>query len=45
MNYNIETKCIHGDNETNKDVFGSVSVPIYQTATFAHPRIGECNRS
>ncbi len=19
MNYNIETKCIHGDNETNKD--------------------------
>ena len=41
MNYNIETKCIHGDNETNKDVFGSVSVPIYQTATFAHPGIGE----
>ena len=41
MNYNIATKCIHGDNETNKDVFGSVNVPIYQTATFAHPGIGE----
>ena len=42
MELNIETKCIHGDNYVLKnDSFGAVNVPIYQTATFAHPGIGE----
>ena len=42
MAYQIETTCICGDPETSKNhSFGAVSVPIYQTATFAHPGIGE----
>lgn len=42
MKYNIETRCIHGDhNSTGEHSFGAVSVPIYQTATFAHPGIGQ----
>lgn len=42
MELNIETKCIHGDNYVLKNnSFGAVNVPIYQTATFAHPGIGE----
>lgn len=37
---NISTLCIHGsDDNTHKT--GSVSVPIYQSATFAHPSVGE----
>lgn len=41
MSYRLETKCIHGDKcEERKHSFGAVSVPIYQTATFAHPGIG-----
>lgn len=42
MAYQIETTCICGDPETSKNhSFGAVSVPIYQTAIFAHPGIGE----
>ncbi|MBR0596359.1 trans-sulfuration enzyme family protein [Sinanaerobacter chloroacetimidivorans] len=37
---NIRTLCIHG-NEDKRDLTGSVSVPIYQSATFAHPSVGE----
>jgi cystathionine gamma-synthase len=37
-----ETVCVHG---TNKNAFderaGAVSVPIYQSATFRHPALGE----
>lgn len=41
MEYNIETKCIHGDNSLTKEhPFGAVGTPIYQTATFAHPGVG-----
>lgn len=41
-NYNIATKCICGNNETNShDNTGSISFPIYQTATFAHPAVGQ----
>lgn len=41
MEYNIETRCIHGDAGLVKDhPFGAVGVPIYQTATFAHPGVG-----
>lgn len=42
MDYCIETKCIHGNNaKGDQHSFGAVSVPIYQTATFAHPGIGQ----
>ncbi|MDD3794350.1 MAG: aminotransferase class I/II-fold pyridoxal phosphate-dependent enzyme, partial [Lachnospiraceae bacterium] len=41
MNYQIETQCIHGEKNTSLEhPYGAVSVPIYQTATFAHPGIG-----
>ncbi len=36
----FETLCIHGSSK-KYDVTGAVSVPIYQSATFSHPGIGE----
>lgn len=36
----FETLCIHGNNE-KYDITGAVSVPIFQSATFAHPAVGE----
>lgn len=42
MDYNIATKCLHlKSEEAVKDAYGAVSFPIYQTATFAHPGLGE----
>ena len=48
MPLNIETKCLHLEEETkNKDEkaaclhYGSLSFPIYQTATYAHPGVGK----
>ena len=42
MDYNIATKCLHLKTEERvKDAYGAVSFPIYQTATFAHPELGE----
>lgn len=36
----FNTRCIHGDkNEIAKHAFGSIAVPIFQTATFAHPGV------
>ena len=35
----FSTLCIHG-NDDKYDCTGAVSVPIYQTATFAHPGVG-----
>jgi cystathionine beta-lyase/cystathionine gamma-synthase len=40
MEYSIETKCQHLDGE-RKDIYGAVSFPIYQTATFSHSAVGE----
>ena len=41
MEYTVETRCLHLEEEKNKDKdFGSVSFPIYQTATFAHYGVG-----
>ncbi len=41
MAYQIETKCIFGDEENRAEhPFGAMTAPIYQTATFAHPGIG-----
>lgn len=42
MGYSIETRCIHlSEEEKQGDVYGAVSFPIYQTATFAHRGAGE----
>lgn len=35
----IKTLCVHGDSGI-LDPTGAVSVPIYQSATFAHPGVG-----
>ncbi|MCR4953102.1 MAG: PLP-dependent aspartate aminotransferase family protein [Treponema sp.] len=48
----IETKCLHLESESqNQDEksdciehcnhYGAISFPIYQTATYAHPRVGK----
>lgn len=37
----ISTLCIHGSADCQKDCTGSVTVPIYQTATFAHRGVGQ----
>ncbi len=36
----ISTLCIHGAENTTHNT-GAVSVPIYQSATFAHPGVGQ----
>lgn len=42
MEYGIATKCIYGQGETfAQDGTGAISFPIYQTATYAHPAVGE----
>ncbi|MCD8097249.1 MAG: PLP-dependent aspartate aminotransferase family protein, partial [Lachnospiraceae bacterium] len=42
MDYGIETQCIYGNGEHfDGDRTGAVSFPIYQTATFAHPEVGQ----
>ena len=35
----FSTLCIHG-NDNKYDNTGSISVPIFQSATFAHPGVG-----
>ena len=41
MDYKFETRCIHGNGGlVEGHPYGAVSVPIFQTATFAHPGIG-----
>ncbi len=42
MEYGIETKCIYGGGESfSGDKMGAISFPIYQSATFAHPEVGQ----
>lgn len=42
MEYGISTKCLYGNGEVlSADQTGSISFPIYQTATFAHKGVGE----
>ena len=42
MAYGIETRCIHGEDRiTREHAYGSMGTPIYQTATFAHPGVGQ----
>ncbi len=41
MEYDIDTRCLHLENdEKNYENTGSLSFPIYQSATFAHKGIG-----
>lgn len=41
MELEFATRCIYGNNErSEKDPTGSISFPIYQTATYAHPEVG-----
>lgn len=42
MQYKIDTVCIHGNGERKAvDNTGSISFPIYQTAAYAHPALGQ----
>ena len=42
MEREIETKCIHlEEDEASIQHFGSISYPIYQIATYAHPAVGQ----
>jgi cystathionine beta-lyase/cystathionine gamma-synthase len=36
----LATRCIHGTGP-NPEATGAISTPIYQTATFAHPAVGQ----
>lgn len=42
MDYHFSTKCLYGTEPVEKkaDRTGSLTMPIYQTATFAHPAVG-----
>ncbi len=42
MKRKVGTTCIHGEeSKTKGEHFGAISYPIYQTATFAHPGVGQ----
>lgn len=49
MSLSIETKCVHLENQIQNEAdekpacnhYGSISFPIYQTATYAHPGVGK----
>ena len=49
MPLSIETKCVHLENQVQNEPdaqpacnhYGSISFPIYQTATYAHPGVGK----
>lgn len=42
MDRGFATKCIYGNGKDyDKDKTGAISFPIYQTATYAHPAVGQ----
>ncbi|MBQ5385872.1 MAG: PLP-dependent transferase [Lachnospiraceae bacterium] len=41
METTITTRCIHPAASKRQDIYGAISYPIYQSATFAHPSFGE----
>ena len=41
MSLSIESRCIHLEEDDRAARYGAISFPIYQTATFAHPALGE----
>ncbi|MDO4465721.1 MAG: PLP-dependent aspartate aminotransferase family protein [Bacillota bacterium] len=40
MSTKIETRCIHLENDQDHP-YGAISYPIFQTATYAHPGVGQ----
>jgi cystathionine gamma-synthase len=40
MSLHLSTRCVHGPGPA-PDPTGAISAPIYQTATFAHPGVGQ----
>lgn len=40
MSLQLLTKCIHLEEERKDIFYGAISFPIFQTATFAHPGVG-----
>lgn len=42
MELEFATRCLYGNKETReKELTGAISFPIYQTATYAHPEVGQ----
>ncbi len=42
MSRGINTKCLHLEEEEGRtEHYGAISYPIYQTATYAHPGVGQ----
>lgn len=42
MELEFATRCLYGNKEKfEKDLTGTISFPIYQTATYAHPEVGQ----
>lgn len=42
MGYGLDTVCIHGQGQReNIETTGAISFPIYQTAAYAHPGVGQ----
>ncbi|MCR4991165.1 MAG: PLP-dependent aspartate aminotransferase family protein [Lachnospiraceae bacterium] len=41
MDLSVESRCIHILNDNKEKRYGAISFPIYQTATFAHPGLGQ----
>ena len=41
MSTDVSTKCNHLENDSRENFYGAVSYPIFQTATFAHPGVGQ----
>lgn len=42
MSYQFRTRCVHGEeNKAFEDRAGAISFPIYQTASFGHPGVGQ----
>ncbi len=42
MSLDIDTKCLHIESEEGYgEHYGSITYPIYQTATYAHPEVGQ----
>lgn len=42
MGRGINTKCLHlEENEERTENYGAISYPIFQTATYAHPGVGQ----
>lgn len=41
MELSIESRCIHLEDDHGENRYGAISFPIYQTATFSHPGLGQ----